>query len=111
MNADIQRSKMLNLNRLQTWLLIFGTSFGILTAVAALAHGWLGLPDKVSRIEAKQQPLTELPARVNTLEEGQKLMWTKLATDHDLLISINQNLTDVKQQQQEIRQDVKDIKR
>lgn len=101
----------MNLNRVQTWLIVFGTAIGIITAITAWAHGWLGLPDKVSRIEAKQQPLTELPARVITLEEGQKLMWTKLATDHDLLISINQNLTDVKQQQQELRQDIKDSRK
>lgn len=111
MNADIQRSKMLNLNRLQTWLLIFGTSIGILTAAAALAHGWLGLPDKVSRIEAKQQPLVDLPNRVATIEEQQRLLWNKLSADHDVLTAINQNLTDLKQQQQELRQDVKDIKK
>jgi hypothetical protein len=97
MDTNTQNSKILNLNRIQTWLIIFGTGIGILTAVAAWAHGWLGLPDKVSHIDEAQRPLVELPARVANVEEQQKLLWNKIDSDHDLLITINQNLTDLKQ--------------
>lgn len=111
MDADVQRTKLLNLNRLQTWLIIFGTGIGIVTAVTAWAHGWLGLPDKVNRIEVNQRPLMELPHRVTAIEDDQRLLWSKVAGDHDLLISINQKLTDVNQQQQELRQDLKDSRK
>ena len=94
MDADIQRKKLLNLNKLQTLLIIFGTAFGIMSAVAAWAHGWLGLPDKVSRIESKQQPLVDLPNRVATIEYQDKSLWYKLSADHDVLTAINQNLAD-----------------
>lgn len=82
MDADIQRTKLLNLNRVQTWLIVFGTSISILTTLTALANGWLGLPDKVSKIAAKVE------------------------AQNDLLITINQKVADMQGEQQQLRQDV-----
>jgi len=86
-------------------------------AVTAWTYGWAGLPQKVEKIEASQlrfeettQPLMMLTNRVQELEEAQKAIWQRLSSDHDLLIGINQKLTDVKEKQAEISADVKSLK-
>jgi hypothetical protein len=111
MDADTQRKKLLNLNRLQTLLIIVGTGMGIVTGVTAWARGWLVLPDKVAHIESTQQTLTDLPGRVASIEQQQRLLWDKLNGDHDLLIRINQGVSDMKDQQQQLRQDIQDSKK
>jgi hypothetical protein len=111
MEAKEQRSKILKLNVLQTWVIIIGTSLGIVGAVAAWATGWMGLPERVKAVEQSQIPVATITNRVDTLEKSQTLVWQKLAADHDLLIGINQSLVDLKEQQREIKQDVKDLKK
>lgn len=118
MGPEETRSKILSLNRIQTWLIIFGTSIGIVTAFTAWAHGWLGLPDKVDQIsraqaviELRQQSFETITNRVVSVEEWTRALNTKVGTDHDLLVRILQTQEDMKEQQQQLRQDVKDLKK
>jgi len=111
MDPEATRSKILNLNKLQTWILVIGGIIGIGGAVTAWAHGWLGLPDKVDRIEQAQTPLLGLTNRVQSIEDQQKLMWAKRNEDHDLLTKIDQSLQDLKEQQTQLRDDVKGLKK
>lgn len=113
-----QRTRILKLTVFQTWLACIGGVIGIGTAAAAVAHGWIGLPEKVDRIDQHQQkieettrPLMELTNRVHAIEDSQKQVWSKLSADHDLLIGINQKLIDVKEQQAELSTDVKALKK
>lgn len=111
MGAEGQRTKILKLQVFQTWVGCIAGAAAILGGVAAVAQGWLGLPDKVNAIEQAQKPISAITNRVDHLEDTTRLIWQKMNGDHDLLIKIDQKMTDQAEQTKELRQDVKDIKR
>lgn len=114
----VQRATILKLTKFQTWIGCIVGFIGLCTTLAAIAHGWIGLPQKVqeiqnqqAEIQAKQIPLMLLTNRVDTLENGQKAVWAKVSADHDLLLGINQKLSDMDERQKETAQDVKALKK
>jgi hypothetical protein len=118
LEPDEARKKLLNLNRLQTVLIVVATSIGIITGLEAWAQGWLGLPKKVEEIQARQETmelrqmeLGGMTNRVVALEDWTRSLNTKVASDHDLLVKINQSLDDLKEQQAETREDIKGLKK
>jgi hypothetical protein len=118
LEASASRAKLLKLNVFQTWITVIGALIGIGTVTLGVAKGWVGLPAKVDAIQQHQQayedaqrPLMVLTNRVDSLEENQRLLWAKISSDHDLLLQINQKLTDVNEQQKEISQDVRSLKK
>lgn len=115
MGADVQRAKILKLNLFQTWLAVIVAIAGLGGSAYAVASGWagswFGLPEKVKEIQSTQPAISNMLWRVDSLETTQKLMWQKLTVDHDLLIKIDQKLTDQAEQTQELRMDVKNLRK
>lgn len=117
-DPTVQRTRLLKLNVFQTWIACIVGAISIGGAVTAWAYGWIGLPQKVEKIEASQlkfeetaRPLMLLTNRVQAVEDSQKAIWQKLSSDHDLLIGINQKLTDVQENQKDLSTDVKSLKK
>lgn len=97
--------KNLTLNKVLVVLALLTLSGG----VVAWTTGWLGMPDKVLKLQNNQDLLMSLPPRIDNLEKAQAQMWQKRSEDHDLLLGISTSLKDLKEQSAETRQDVKDL--
>jgi hypothetical protein len=118
----VQRATILKLTVFQTWCGCIVGAIAVTTAITAIANGWMGLPARVQAIQDAQMKLEEaqkplslpimtLTNRVTALEEGQRLTWQKLQTDHDLLIGINQKLQDMDDRTRETAADVKALRK
>lgn len=114
----VQRATILRLTKLQTWCGAIVGVIGVGTTIAAIAHGWVGLPAKVEEIRTQQETIVHRQAafevmtnRVQSVEDSTKLIWNKLSSDHDLLTKIDQKLSDIDEQQKETAQDVKALRK
>ena len=96
--------------RLNYWQLVFIVIVPLVTGGVAWAKGWLNLPEKVTSLEATADMCRTLPPRVEHLESQAKELQIKRSDDHDLLLGIRQSLLDVKQQTDETRADIKELR-
>lgn len=99
------------LNKWQLWILAAGMILGLLGGTLAWAKGVALVPDRINHLEESSASLVTVPTRIKTLEDSQSRVWERLNTDHDILNRIVQSLSDLKEQQGELRQDVKQLRK
>jgi hypothetical protein len=108
--TPIADKKLLRLNQWQTaavWITLMGAIF---FGGLAYAKGWLGVPDKIDKLEISNAELIKLPPRIAALEADNKELWQKLSGDHDLLLKIAQGQVDLADSMKEQRRDMRDLR-
>lgn len=99
--------KNLGINKLLLFIAVVTLAGGISTTCIAWAKGWLGVPDKITALEQSNIRLVTLAPRVDNLEKAQAELFKKESDSHDLLLSIDQSLKDVKEQNTDLKEELR----